>query len=193
MATGSGFLPCDSRGLRHLSEHERLSVDGTTSGTAAAVFENVQCGEQRIESFHAGERLRRAVNRRVEHVCRRTEFPRRLRAELASVAAARPADVSHRDRHLPGNEGQPSDAGVRAQHVSAWRRESVRVVSGRLRLPRVERPFHSQCGTGAVAAPAPKRSDRHRAVHICKSKRRCGGVWRSGCERSGRRAGLAEP
>ena len=150
----AGSSLVDSRRMGHLSQHRRLSIDRVDARAAASVLESVQHREHARAAIDAGKRIRRAGQGVVEHVCRRSRFPRELRAQLAGVGTARSAGVADGHRHLPRNQGQPSDAGVRAEHVSSWRRQSLRVVPERLRLPRVERKLGEKrlrsckCGGG---------------------------------------------
>ena len=133
-----------------------------------------------------------APGRPAEHVCGRSRLPRRLRPELAGVGAARSAGVADRAGDLSGDQGQPPDAGVPAQHLSGRRRESVSVVSGGLRVSHVERPLDAARRPDSGAAPAPQRPDGDGPVHVGEGDRRCRRVHRREPERRGDRAGLAE-
>ena len=87
-----------------------------------------------------------------EHLRHRSELPRRLRAELAGLGAARSAGLADDDRDVPRHQRDARAAGVSAQHVSRRRRESLSRLSGRICLPDFQRQLHARGRPGSSCA-----------------------------------------
>ena len=144
-------------------------------------------------SVDAGEWIQRAGEGVVEYVCRRSGFSRQLRAQLAGVGSARSAGVADGHRDVSGHEGQPSDAGVRAEHLSDRRRESVCVVSERLRVSHVERQLAEKRRAAAGAQAAAARIDGRRQLYVCQGDRQRRRIHDCRSERRRDCAELARP
>src|SRR5262245_30156141 len=135
MAARARLITRDSRWLRHLSKHERVSAAGVVSGAAAAVLENAERGQLALGAIHAGQWVFDAERRHAEHICRRSRLPGGICSELANVGTARFARIADRHRHLSRLEGQSLDAGVSAEYVSVRRDQPMPVVPERFRVP----------------------------------------------------------
>ena len=166
----AGSSLVDSRGLRHLSQHGGLSVDRFDARAAAAAVQALSIESTAAQPLDAGEWIQCAGEGIIEHVRRRSGLPRQLRAQLAGVGAARSAGVAYRHRRPIWDQGQPPDAGVRAEYLSRWRGQSVRGVSERLRLPDVERQLAEERGVSCSCAGGCARVDGRRAVHVCRRR-----------------------
>ena len=73
---------------------------GAAAGPAGAALEEPERAEQRRLPAHAGQRLQALRLDHREHLRRRSQFSRRLRADLAAVGSARSAGGAPDDRNL---------------------------------------------------------------------------------------------
>ena len=80
----SGSSHGGSRRIRRLLQHFGLSEHRAADGAAIAALEEPERAKQPGRSAHAGQRFQRSACHHAEHLRDRSEFPRRLRAELAS-------------------------------------------------------------------------------------------------------------
>ncbi len=176
MAADRGIVAGHPRRLRHLPQYVGLSIDRDADGAATAAVEGAERREQRRQSADAGQRVRRPSWRHHQYLRGRSGLPRRLCRELAGVAAARPARVADRVDDVPGHQGQPPDAAIRAQHVPVRRGESLPDLSVGVCLSHVERPLHAPCRPVPASASAPQRTDGDGPVHVVESDGRCRSV-----------------
>ena len=114
-----------SRRIWNLRRHFGLSNDRAANGAAGAALEEFERAKQRRLSADAGERIQHLPLDHAGHFCRRSEFPRRLRAELAVIRAARSARLAAIDGNLSGHQGNARSAGISAEYFSGWGGESL--------------------------------------------------------------------
>ncbi len=152
---------CRSRRLRHLSRHLGLPVASAPARAASPTLEEPQRAEQRRLPAHARQRLRPMRHDDVEHLCRRSELPRRLRADLAARRAARPPLRAPAHRHLPRRQRHARRAAVSAEHLPHRRRRTparparpASSIEPRAATPRA-RPACFSCAAGCAAASPP--------------------------------------
>ena len=166
LASGAGIVARRSRRLRRLPQHQRLPADRHADGAAAAAVEDAQRREQRSRS-----RSRSPTDSSpIPGITPNTfavdpDFRVGYAQNWQASRAARSAGVADRAGDLSGDQGQPPDAGVSAQHLSRWRRESVSGVSRGLRVSHLERPLDAARRPASAAPPASQRPDRDGAVH----------------------------
>ena len=94
--------------------------------------------------------------------CRRSEFPRWLRAELAVIGAARSAWLAAIDGNVSGHQGHAGSAGVPSEYVSGRGCESLPGLPRRIRLPQLRmatppaKPGKFNCGGGCITVLPPR-------------------------------------
>src|SRR5689334_21601395 len=121
MAADRRFFDDRTRRIWNLSQHDRLSADDGSNDAAGAAFEKPQCSKQRSQPADACKWVQHSGGRQPHDVCRRSELPCGIRAELATLCAAGPARVASDDGDVPGFERHASDATVSAEYFSRGR------------------------------------------------------------------------
>ena len=161
--------------LRHLSRHIGLPHSRASARAAGAAL------EERASSRTAPparSRLpmasRSAAPLHARYLRHRSQLPRRLRADLAGLGAARPALGAADDGDLSRREGHARRAAISAQQLSARRGQSVSRLPVGIRLRNLRRKFDAPIGPAPVAAQAARRLYRVAALHLFKiDRRRC--------------------
>ena len=97
LAARARIVAGDPRRLRHLPQHVGLPADRTAAGAAAAAVEGVQRRRTApTNPLTLANGFPAPTVTTLEHLRRRSRFPRRLRAQLAGARAARSAGVADR-------------------------------------------------------------------------------------------------
>src|SRR5262252_9501728 len=164
MAADRSVFGYRARFLRHVPQYGRISVHRESDGAAIAVVHESQRLKHRFESVDAGESVYGRTGRRSKHVCDRSEFPDRIRAQLDIIRPTRSTVRIADDGDLFGYEGDKAAPGISAKHVPDGRDQP----SG-LRLSGIQRQLLSGGRTDPVAPAAPKRIYGDPAVHLCES------------------------
>ncbi len=156
VAAAPRFLAGRRRRLRRHVRYLRLPGHRAQHGPAGSALDQPDRPEQRGLPAVPGPRLHALQHHHRRDLRRRSQLPRRLRADLAAQAAARSALLAPGGGHLSRQQGHTRRAALSAQHRRRNRPE-------RLRIPHLRRRLHARVRPDPAAPDGSKAASPHRS------------------------------